>query len=167
MSGITTPVTTIALIGLFDFWTGPELSFSVFYLLPIGLIAWYVNLRYALLFCLVSSITWMTVDLVSGTQYSNQFIPVWNASVRFAFFLIVAVLLTRMHTSLTLQASLAQIDGLTGLINSRTFKDQCQLIFDLASRYKRTQALGYIDLDGFKGVNDTMGHHAGDLVLRG
>lgn len=155
------------LIGAIDFWTGYELSFSVFYLLPIGIVSWYLREPYPIIFCFISIVIWLSVDIFSGNNYSNPAIPFWNATVRLGFFITVALLLTRMRASLNTQASLAQIDGLTGILNSRAFKERCQLIFELASRNKRPLALGYIDLDGFKGVNDKLGHHTGDRVLKG
>ncbi|WP_291994222.1 GGDEF domain-containing protein [Candidatus Accumulibacter sp. ACC003] len=61
---------------------------------------------------------------------------------------------------------LAQEDGLTGLLNARTFRQRCDAIFMLAKRHGRPLALGYLDLDGFKGVNDSFGHAVGDEVLK-
>ncbi|QBE66150.1 putative bifunctional diguanylate cyclase/phosphodiesterase [Pseudoduganella lutea] len=61
---------------------------------------------------------------------------------------------------------LAYFDQLTGLPNRRHLLEQLQRI---ASHTSRTQAVGallFIDLDHFKGVNDTLGHSAGDLLLR-
>ncbi|HSH70401.1 MAG TPA: GGDEF domain-containing protein, partial [Deferrisomatales bacterium] len=68
--------------------------------------------------------------------------------------------------SLDLQEVLAQRDGLTGIMNARAFKQSCDSSFDLASRHGRPLALGYLDLDGFKGVNDSLGHSVGDQVLK-
>ena len=64
------------------------------------------------------------------------------------------------------QFALAHHDSLTGLANRRLFSKFLDKILPLARRHKDIFAILYIDLDGFKTVNDTMGHEAGDKVLR-
>jgi diguanylate cyclase (GGDEF)-like protein len=60
----------------------------------------------------------------------------------------------------------AHYDALTGLPNRLYFKDQLAITLAHAHRSRRSFALLYIDLDHFKGVNDGLGHAAGDEVLR-
>jgi diguanylate cyclase (GGDEF)-like protein len=61
---------------------------------------------------------------------------------------------------------LAMTDELTGLLNRRGFETELQRTLALASRYEEPGILVFVDLDGFKLVNDTYGHAAGDAVLR-
>ena len=60
---------------------------------------------------------------------------------------------------------LAHYDALTNLPNRTLFYDRLGQSIMIAKRNKRSIALMYIDLDGFKQVNDIMGHHGGDLLL--
>ncbi len=58
------------------------------------------------------------------------------------------------------------VDGLTGVANRKRFDTRLLEIVQLCKRMDVTAALLMIDLDGFKAVNDTLGHHAGDDVLK-
>jgi diguanylate cyclase (GGDEF)-like protein len=60
----------------------------------------------------------------------------------------------------------ADQDPLTGLANRRRIEAQAVQVLAAARRSGRSAAVLAIDLDGFKAVNDTYGHHAGDLALR-
>ncbi|MCC2656168.1 MAG: diguanylate cyclase/phosphodiesterase with sensor(s) [Panacagrimonas sp.] len=63
-------------------------------------------------------------------------------------------------------AEQASHDDLTGLINRREFSRQLHEALNGARGAPRRIALCYVDLDQFKLLNDTCGHHAGDLMLR-
>lgn len=59
----------------------------------------------------------------------------------------------------------AQHDVLTNLPNRSLLSDRVQQAIDRAVRYRNKVALFVVDMDGFKEINDTLGHAAGDLVL--
>jgi len=61
--------------------------------------------------------------------------------------------------------SLSLIDELTGLYNRRGFLNLGEQYLKLARRAARGVAVFYLDLDRFKTINDTLGHHIGDRVL--
>lgn len=61
---------------------------------------------------------------------------------------------------------LAMHDGLTGLYNRFYFEEELKQFSATASRGNGPHALLYLDLDRFKVINDTLGHHHGDMVLR-
>ncbi len=61
---------------------------------------------------------------------------------------------------------LAIHDALTGLFNKRSLMDYLQREIDRSTRYGRPLALILFDIDHFKAINDTLGHLAGDFILR-
>lgn len=73
----------------------------------------------------------------------------------------------RMNNQAVRLANLANTDPLTRLANRRYLIDQLQREYERASRYNRPLSLLYIDLDGFKTINDRFGHLYGDEILRG
>jgi len=70
----------------------------------------------------------------------------------------------RKHAELRLM-HVTHYDSLTGLANRALFQSRLDHALAVAKRRKLLAALLVLDLDRFKGVNDTLGHHAGDQLL--
>jgi len=153
------------LLGILDYLIGPELSFSVFYTMPIMMAAWYGGKRVGFFVAAASAVIWLSADLAAGSDYTAMLIPIWNTVVRLAFFLIIMVLLLIVHEKLILEEMLADTDPLTGLANRRFFLEQLEREYARSKRYPEPLAIAYLDLDNFKYVNDTMGHDIGDELL--
>jgi diguanylate cyclase (GGDEF)-like protein len=64
------------------------------------------------------------------------------------------------------ESRMAYFDALTDLPNRRYFNDRLDYVLSHAKRYNEKVALMLIDLDGFKPVNDSMGHDTGDQLLQ-
>jgi diguanylate cyclase (GGDEF)-like protein len=153
-------------ISLLDHVTGSEISFSIFYLAPISLASWFLGLASGQMLAIFSGIVWLAVDYTAGNVYSHTLIPIWNGFVRLGFFSITAYLLASLHSRLEREEELARADGLTGLMNTRAFKEQSARFFALAARHGRPTVVRYVDLDNFKTLNDSLGHSEGDRVLK-
>ena len=69
------------------------------------------------------------------------------------------------HRLLAALRSLSLIDGLTDLYNRRGFNDLGEQYLKLALRSSQSVSLIYLDIDRFKTINDTLGHHVGDRAL--
>jgi len=69
------------------------------------------------------------------------------------------------HRLLSALRSLSLIDDLTGLYNRRGFADLGEQYLKLARRTTRGVTMVFLDLDRFKTINDSLGHHVGDRAL--
>jgi diguanylate cyclase len=82
------------------------------------------------------------------------------------YIVAIGIILTLLEEQMERSNFLALHDDLTGLPNRRMLEERLESALDRAERAGSKIALFTIDLDGFKNVNDSFGHHAGDGFLR-
>lgn len=156
----------LGLIGLLNYALGPQVSCSIFYLIPIALAAWYGGFAHGILLSLASTILWEMAEGREGPHLRVTLLLLWNGTLRFGFFAITSSLVSRLHTVLDREQALARTDALTGVANGRTFYDTARMELERCRRTRRAFTVAYLDLDNFKSVNDRLGHAAGDDLLR-
>jgi signal transduction histidine kinase len=86
----------VTLVGFVDYLTGYETFFFTFYLLAIFLATWRTGAGFGALISALSVTAWVSANIAAGARYSNYFIPVWNAAIMFAIYLIVVFLLASL-----------------------------------------------------------------------
>jgi diguanylate cyclase (GGDEF)-like protein len=156
----------IAAIASVDFLTGTELRVFPLYYGPISLVAWHVGRPGALIVAGLSGLAWFGSNHLAGLQFSHPGMWVANTLVQATSFATVGLLIATLRSGLKREQALARTDPLTSLLNRRAFYEEAAPILALCRRKERPVTLGYIDLDNFRVVNNTLGHQAGDDLLR-
>jgi len=157
-------IVALGAVGIIDYSTGPEFSFSLFYLFPIALISWFTNYKFGIVTAVVSAGVWALVDILSGASYSLPIIYFWNTMIRLGFFLLTVFFLEVART-LNNEKALARTDFTTNAANGRFFHTMLEREIARSTRYHSPFTIAYVDIDDFKSINDTFGHTAGDGLL--
>lgn len=89
---VTACTVIVLVIGYLDYITGWEISFGVFYLLPIVMAAAGAGFRGGYAIAVLATVVWVAADRYAGHPYSRQTIFVWHVVTRFFAFMIVAYL---------------------------------------------------------------------------
>ena len=155
----------VTLVAVLDYATGHEIAFSFFYVAPVLVATWAAGRRAGILFALLSSVSFVATDQLSDAPFSSVWIPFWNFGVRSGTLLTVAWLASMLKVALEHERLLARVDSMTGVPNARSFRDRLQLECARVRRNGPPLSIAYLDLDGFKAINDGYGHEAGDDLL--
>lgn len=158
------------------------------FILPLFLAGEYLNKKAYFLYLVVSFLVYAALAFIvvvlgySPPGYSEGYhttLPAWIIPITGAFTFVVVItavcsIRRRQMTKLNREledknrqiAALADHDELTGLPIMRVFKEHLYLAIQASKREERLIAVCFLDLDGFKRVNDSHGHAAGDEVLK-
>ncbi|CAN5784889.1 hypothetical protein BH23GEM11_BH23GEM11_08780 [soil metagenome] len=152
--------------GYFHSVVGGEISFLFFYLLPVAGATWFVGRTGGVIMAGVCGILALGADIAAGQEYSQAWIPVYNALVVCGFFIISAYALSHLRIMMQHEARLAREDVLTSIPNLRSFHEQFPAHLRSATRRKVPVTFGLVDLSDIGYINDRWGTSAGDLLLR-
>ncbi len=114
---------TLLLAGCGDFLTGVEFNFTLFYFIPISILAWTVSLRVAAVSSAGCVLVWAIVDYF-GRPEPRLWQSLWNIGIQFGVFLTLTYVLSKIRKGIDeqnrlnkeLQAALAEVKMLSGLL---------------------------------------------------
>ena len=157
----------VALVALVDYRTGVELRVFPLYFLPVLAVSLRLGPGPGLATAAACALAWELSNHLAGMRHSRPAITFGNLLVMAAAFASVAVLGAAQRRWLDRERALSRTDGLTGLLNGRGLYEAAGAELARSTRYRHPLTVAYIDLDGFKEVNDRLGHARGDAVLVG
>lgn len=135
------------------------------YVLPICLACWRLNMKVGLGIAMLAatlSVAMRSVsshDLVVGAMVTNMVLQAFALGV-------VAAIVSNFRFSLERERIIARHDGITGVLTRSAFEQQAKTMMTIAAAQGRALLLVFLDLDGFKSINDRFGHEAGDQMLK-
>jgi diguanylate cyclase (GGDEF)-like protein len=156
----------LVLLGLGDYFaTAKLLEFSVFFAFPVSFFAWFQSRRTGIVASVISAAIVMGVDLSSPVHEFNGRVAYWNALIWLGFFSVVTLVIAELKVLHVRERELSRVDSLTRVPSRLAFYEFATAEISRARRFRLATTLAYVDLDGFKRINDRMGHSTGDKVL--
>lgn len=157
----------VAAIAVGDVVTDMRVSLTLFHVLPIAGVAWAAGWRPALVVAVFSLGANLLIDLRAGVHLvDGGLVFAWALFNRLVAYVSAVLLLEWLRESQRRLKKHAQTDALTGLLNRRAFEERCEAELRRSQRRAEPLTIAMIDLDGFKSINDSLGHATGDAVLK-
>lgn len=155
----------LVLVALADALSGPHYSFSIFYLFVVVRVSATGRRSYLLPTAALVAVTWTAVEALNRPLEEAWLPSLWNTGARLGVLYLSALLVAVVVGAARHEREASRTDPLTGLHNRRGFRDQAELEISRAERSQGGLSAVYLDIDGFKDVNDLQGHAAGDRLL--
>lgn len=151
----------------FDYFVvGRDITVILLYLVPIFFATWYAGLVTGLFIAALSTMAWFTVYIADAAHRYLGAVVYVDLGLKLAVFIFFVVILSSLKKALERERETSRMDFTTGAANGRSFIELLNIAISGANRDRTPVTVAYMDIDNFKEVNDTLGHNAGDKVLK-
>ncbi len=146
--------------------TSPDVSFEIFYLFFVALVAWSTSKIWLYgPFAIVAASLHVVAGYVQRPPTGDPLSLGWNIAAHLTMFLIAGYILSSLRAIYERERQRAAVDTLTGAMSRRVFLELLERESELAHRYGRPHSIAFLDIDHFREVNNRYGHRRGDHVL--
>lgn len=157
-------VLAMSLLFVFDVTTGADIRLHVLYVFPLAAIALHCE---GMLFSVTGMLLSLLCQIYNSLVQGISTVALKTDAMIFLMSSALVVYLARaLRENYLEKARQASTDWLTGLHNRRSFETIVDMEVSRHRRYGGAFSLALIDLDDFKVLNDSRGHHVGDRALR-
>jgi diguanylate cyclase (GGDEF)-like protein len=154
-------VALFAIVALLDVIVDPRYGISLLYVLPVIWVQRQFTLMWGLLSAAGAALTWAVIDIAQTWPDTDLAVALVNTTVRLGVFVVIVFLDHGRSQAI----ELAVTDPLTEMPNRRGLVQRAQRMLRDIDR-GQPLVIAFLDLDGFKRLNDTQGHAEGDKALR-
>lgn len=144
---------------------GYDFTVTVLYILPVGFVGWAAGRAAGMLVAFLASVVELGATFAAN-HAARPSVALVSCALELLVFLGAAHTMSLLRDHIEYERRTALTDALTGIANRRAFRRAAELALAWAGRLPAALSLAYMDLDGFKKVNDTLGHAGGDELLR-
>ena len=148
-----------------DHVTGSDLSFLLFYLVPVYFLVWFTTRRLGVLASILCAVAWIVENMADKVHVYRSATSYLNMSIELVLFFLVTYLLCMLKEAIGINEDLSRTDALTGAMNRSAFYDIAGREILRLERYMHPFTVAYIDIDNFKIINYRFGHYTGDRLL--
>lgn len=158
-------VILIAIAAFTDHLTGDDLSFLLFYLIPVYFFVWFTTRRLGIVVSILCAVIWMAENISDRIYIYHAHVSYLSMSMELVFFFLVTYLLCMLKEAMGINEELSRMDTLTGAMNRNAFYDFAGREISRLERYMHPFTISYVDIDNFKVINYRFGHNTGDRLL--
>jgi diguanylate cyclase (GGDEF)-like protein len=146
--------------------TASSVQLELLFLAPVVGASWSTGRWGGLATALVAAAVYSLTGAIADPGGTQSWVSAFNNLMLLSALVPTALVVASLRRLLSAEQYNAGLDSLTGLRNRRSFHDTLEKELARCRRGGTPCTLAYIDLDGFKAVNDAQGHATGDEVLR-
>ncbi len=151
-------------ISFLRYLTGPDLSFTLFYLLPVAVVAWYSRLWAALLVGAVSTLFWLGSDILLESV-SDTLLYV-NAFSRLLLIGGVSYVVYKFVELARIQEDMVVMDPVTGVSSRSGFYALANKEIHRNKRYKRPFSAALLEVGNLKEIAESRDHYTAGFIMQ-
>lgn len=155
----------VAAVAAADLAVGFEISLVALHMIPVLVVTWYASARWGLFILVLMTIVTVLMELSLAPPPSKPIYRYADLASDFVAMCVLVFVQSRLREAYRIVRRQSRTDALTGCLNRSGFHEKLVAEVVRQKRYGQPFALAYLDVDDFKLVNDTQGHHAGDALL--